>query len=39
LEDLYVGGRITLRWMLEKFDGVAWARLMCLRIGTSSGLL
>jgi hypothetical protein len=38
-EDLDVGGRIILRCMLEKWDGVMWTGLIWLRIGTSGGLL
>jgi hypothetical protein len=33
-DDLYVGGRITLRWILEKLTRSIW-----LRIGTSGRLL
>jgi hypothetical protein len=36
---LNVGGRMILRWILEKQDGVVWTGLMWLRIGTSGGLL
>jgi hypothetical protein len=39
LEDLDVGGRITLYLILEQYDGVVWTRFMWLRIGTSGGLL
>jgi hypothetical protein len=38
-EDLDVGGRIILRWILERKDGVVWTGLIWLRIGTSGGLL
>jgi hypothetical protein len=38
LEDLDVGGRIILRWVLERQDGVVWTGLMWLRIGTNGGL-
>jgi hypothetical protein len=38
-EDFHVGGRVILRWILEKYDGVVWAGLMWLSIGTSGGLL
>jgi hypothetical protein len=31
--------RPILRWILERQDAVEWARLICLRIGTSRGLL
>jgi hypothetical protein len=36
---LRVGGRITLKWILEEHDEVVWPGLIWLRIGTSSGLL
>jgi hypothetical protein len=39
LEDLDVGGKMILRWILEKWDGVVWTELIWLRIGTSGGLL
>jgi hypothetical protein len=32
-------GRIILRWILERLDGVVWTGLIWLRIGTSGGLL
>jgi hypothetical protein len=38
-EDLDVGGRIILEWILEREDGVVWTGLMWLRIGTSGGPL
>jgi hypothetical protein len=38
-EDLDVDGRITLEWILEKYDGKVWTGFMWLRIGTSDGLL
>jgi hypothetical protein len=38
-EDLELGGRIKLRWILERSDGVIWTGLIWLRIGTSGGLL
>jgi hypothetical protein len=31
--------RITLKWILERKDGVVWAALIWLRIGTCGGLL
>jgi hypothetical protein len=34
-----VGGRITRRWALKKYDGVVWARFILLRTGTSGGFL
>jgi hypothetical protein len=38
-EDLNAGGRITLRWTLEKWDGVVWIGFIWLMIGTREGLL
>jgi hypothetical protein len=35
--DLDVGGRIILRWILEKYDGVVWTGLIWLRIGIVEG--
>jgi hypothetical protein len=32
-------GRITLRWILENWDGVIWAGSIWFRIGTSGKLL
>jgi hypothetical protein len=36
--NLDVGGRIIIKWILEKQDGVIWTGFICLRIGTSTGL-
>jgi hypothetical protein len=38
-EDLYVNEKIILKGLLEIYDGVLWAGLIRLRIGTSGGLL
>jgi hypothetical protein len=39
LEDQGVDGRITLKCILEKWEGGAWTGLIWLRIGTGGGLL
>jgi hypothetical protein len=36
-EDLYLGGRIILKWILEKYE-VVWTGVIWLRIGISGGL-
>jgi hypothetical protein len=38
-EDLDVGGRIILKWILERQDEMVWTGLIWLRIGTSGGPL
>jgi hypothetical protein len=38
-EDIDVGWRIILKWILEKQYGVVYAGLIWLRIDTSGGLL
>jgi hypothetical protein len=38
-EDLFVGGVIILEWILKRYNGVIWTRLIWLRIGTIGGLL
>jgi hypothetical protein len=38
-EDLDVGGRIILKWILEREDGMVWTELISLRIGTTGELL
>jgi hypothetical protein len=39
LEDPGVGGRIILKWILEKWDGIVQFGSIWLRIGTGGGLL
>jgi hypothetical protein len=34
----YVGGRIILRWIIEKWDRGVWIGLILLKLGTSNGL-
>jgi hypothetical protein len=38
-EDQDVGGLTILKWILERYDGMVWIRLIWLMIGTSEGLL
>jgi hypothetical protein len=38
-ENLDVGWRIMLRWILDRSDDVVWTGLIWLRIGTSEVLL
>jgi hypothetical protein len=38
-EDLDVGGRIILRWIVEKYDGVVWTGFIWLGIRTSGAHL
>jgi hypothetical protein len=35
----HIGGRIILKWFLEKYGGVVWTGFMWLRIGSSGRLL
>jgi hypothetical protein len=39
LEDPGIGGRITVRWIFRKWDGMAWTGLIWLGIGTGDRLL
>jgi hypothetical protein len=39
LEEISVGGRITLKWFLEKYILPIFTRYMLLNIGTNGGLL
>jgi hypothetical protein len=37
-EDQDIGGWIILKLILERWDGVLWTGLICLRIGIGGGL-
>jgi hypothetical protein len=39
LEDLGISVRIVIKWIIKKWDGVAFTALLWLRIGTGSRLL
>jgi hypothetical protein len=39
LEDPGVNEKIIVKWIFRKCDGVTWAGLIWLRIGTGGGLL
>jgi hypothetical protein len=38
-EDLDVDGKVILEWILGKWGGKVWIGFICLRIGTTGGLL
>jgi hypothetical protein len=38
-EDVHIGGRIILKWILEISDGVVRTGLIWLRIGTGGGVM
>ena len=38
-ENLAVGGKIILKWILQKTDGSSCTLLICVRIGTDGRLL
>jgi hypothetical protein len=39
LNDLGVGIRILLKWILKKYDLKVWIRFICFRMESSDGLL
>jgi hypothetical protein len=38
-KDLDVGGRVILKWIIDKYDGLVWTGSIWLRIGTNGELL
>jgi hypothetical protein len=38
-EDIDLGGKIIVKWFLQKYCGLIWTGLIWLKIGTSGGLL
>jgi hypothetical protein len=38
-KDLDIGGKMILTWILAKYDGFVWTRLIWLRIGITGELL
>jgi hypothetical protein len=39
LKDPGIDGRITLKWIFEKWDGESWTGLILFRVGAGGGLL
>jgi hypothetical protein len=39
LEDLCIAGKIILKWILKKFNGMSWTGFIWLRIGKTGRLL
>lgn len=37
LHDLVVGGSVTLKWILRKYNGMAWMGFICLVLGQKMG--
>jgi len=39
LEDLCIAGKIILKWIIKKFNGMSWTGFICLRIRKTGRLL